>query len=281
MDARLARIIGQIYEAAGDPSAWHACLESLCDLFGGTGAGLLHHDHRTDSGGVHAAARYDPEALRLYAQYYSAVDPWACGLPDWQRRLGQVVPGQAIVPHDAMVKTEFHATYRRFGHTRSLIGLVEVESTQQTSVLSVTRADHHEPFDQAEVRALSVLVPHVQRALEIHRRLVGAAQQQAVMADTLDRLSTGIVLVDAKLRPILVNAVAADILRRCDGLSIAGGEIRASTPQATQRLRGALAEAAAITAGGIIATGIIAFCVERPSGRRAFEITVTPAPPGQ
>ena len=275
MEADLGRIIGQVYEAATHAAAWETCLTSISGLLGGTAAGLLHHDHRTHGGGIHASAWSDPEATRLYIEHYHAKDPWALALSGRPLSPGQILPGQRVVPHDRVVKSEFHAVFRRYGITRVIMAFLEA-SPERTAVLSVNRSDRDEEFGERATALLAVLLPHVRRALQIHRRLVTAEEHRAALTDVIDRLDTGVVLVDAALKPVLINRAARELLGQCDGLVIAAGELRARTPEPTRRLRDALASAAAVTAGLSMERPGAALCIGRPSGRRAYQLLVTP-----
>jgi len=71
-------------------------------------------------------------------------------------------------------------------------------------------------YSRDEVRLFAVLVPHLQRAMEIHKRLGAADLRAATTAQLLDTLSFGIVLFDASGSVISLNTAAKRVLDRHD-----------------------------------------------------------------
>ncbi|HEX5500694.1 MAG TPA: helix-turn-helix transcriptional regulator [Thermomicrobiales bacterium] len=107
---------------------------------------------------------------------------------------------------------------------------------------ALCRARRAGNFGAAEMRLMQGLVPHLARALELHRRLGAAEGRAADLARALDRLDAAVVLTDAVARPVFVNAATARFDRA--GLRIAPSGIAADTPAATARLRAAIAAVA-------------------------------------
>lgn len=62
--------------AAENTAHWDVFMLALCDALGAKTGGVLWHD-LVGAGGVLASARNDPEAARLYATQYAALDPRA------------------------------------------------------------------------------------------------------------------------------------------------------------------------------------------------------------
>jgi DNA-binding CsgD family transcriptional regulator len=103
---------------------------------------------------------------------------------------------------------------------------------------------------EAEKQVFARLMPHVRRAIDIHRRLYGAQLQRDGALQALEALRIGVVLVDRAGRPIFANRVAEKILSRGDGLSLVRGQLRAARPQDSRKL-GALIEGATKTSRGL------------------------------
>jgi DNA-binding CsgD family transcriptional regulator len=276
-DEEVLRIVGQIYDAAGSPDRWETCLASIRDLFDGTYANLLHHDFRSHDGGIRATTIADPAAIQAYDQHYHRVDPWALEASGRPLAPGGVFLGQALLVHRDMVKTEFYADYgRRVGTTRTIFGVLEVSSSRVSSALTINRTDADPEFGPEDARLLRILVPHLLRALAIHRRLTNIDAHRAAAADVIDCLSTGVVLFDAKLRPVLVNQAARNFYAQRDGLTLDAAGLRAGNSALTSALRRTVAAAAAVTdsASLEVADGVLK--IPRPSGRLPFQIVVTP-----
>jgi DNA-binding CsgD family transcriptional regulator len=274
-DSRIHRIISQIYDAAGNPDQWAACLASICDLLHGSAAHLLYHDAEAHESGIRAST-LDPIAARLYSEHFHRVDPWAQRLTPGIARSGTIALGQSLVSHHEMVKTEFYADYGRTADTtRTLIAFLDTSGARSTG-LTINRSDRGHEFDATHARLIGILLPHVRRALTFHRRLMSIDARRAAAADVIDGLSIAVILVDARLRPVLVNRAAERLLAARDGLVIDRSGLRASTAALTAALRTILVNATGITDGSVSETGAHALAMPRPSGRRPLQITVTP-----
>jgi DNA-binding CsgD family transcriptional regulator len=93
-------------------------------------------------------------------------------------------------------------------------------------------------------------VPHLKSAILLGHRLRLAEQHAAGLATVIERLDQGAIVTDAEGRLLIVNARAAQILERGDGLSSINGELRASTHALTEQLKSSITTMAADLAGG-------------------------------
>jgi DNA-binding CsgD family transcriptional regulator len=158
-----------------------------------------------------------------------------------------------------------------------MVGLIEA-SPEAVSGISVNRSERQVSFDAEDTALLTLLMPSLKRALQIHRCLTGAELMAANAMDVLDRLPHGVLLVSAGAVVLSTNRAADEILRARDGLTIDRGELRASAVALTTQLRSAL-EAAVRTAQGLaIDAKSTAFTLPRPSGRRALSVVIAPLP---
>jgi DNA-binding CsgD family transcriptional regulator/PAS domain-containing protein len=176
-----------------------------------------------------------------------------------------------------MVRTEYYSDYgKSFGLTRCLIGCLEMQSTTRFAVVSVNRPDRASEFGSDEAGLMQILIPHLQRALILHRRLTSLEAERAAAADVIDRLPIGVILVDGDLKVTLVNRVANQLIGQQDGLTVHARVLRATSPTLTARLHGVLTAAVAVTVGESLAVDNAALALPRPSGRRAFQVLVVP-----
>ena len=271
---RLLGAIREVYDSATDATLWPGCLTAIGSLLGGTSTNLLYHDHRS-KGGIQLAIGADPELYRLYLEFGHALDPWALAFTPGQIPVGQVLIGASFLDHTRMKRTEFYAAMgRRFECTRSIIAVLE--ASQQTAALTVNRGDRHDEFATREAGTLSILLPHLRRALAIQRRLRVLDNGRAPILDAIDRLALGIVLVDHRARPIFVNRYAASVLQKDNGLSIDKESLVAAMPAVSAQLQRALGSAIAVTKGTAFATDDAEFLIPRSGGRRPLHAAVSP-----
>ena len=183
--------------------------------------------------------------------------------------------GEQLVTHAAVRRTPFYNDYgRHHDVVRCIVGTIEAER-DAVSVLSVNRGDAGQSFDRQEAALLSALMPHLHRAVQLHRRLADAQAVVDGSTSALDRLAHGVILVDASRRVMFANRTAAEILRAQDGLSVHNRELFGARAQDTNGLRTLIADALATSTGdGIGAGGMV--MLGRPSGRAALRILVAP-----
>lgn len=223
---------------------------------------------------MRATARFDPEALRKYAAYYGRLDPWvrsaaAKGL----LRTGGMGLGDSLVPSNEYHKGEFYNDFGREYGFRSGFSIIIRLDQNVAAALSVT--EHGRAFGEPELTLASRLLPHLQRALDIHERLAGLADQRSAAEAVIDRLPFGVVFVDAGGRAVLVNRTAQGIFDTHDGLTLRAKHLNAANLSQTNELRALVARAIAASRGDGVGSGG-AIPIGRPSGKRALQVLVTP-----
>jgi DNA-binding CsgD family transcriptional regulator len=271
----VSRLIGMIYDAAVDPQRWPAFLNSFSDAIHASGCALLHHDLRDWTGTISVAVRVDPDALSKYGEYFAAIDPWmrrgaAAGLLE----SGDVRLGQEIVRHEEFVKTEYYGDFAKHYQLTQIIGGVIRRDDSVTSSLTTLRPDSEDSFGEDDRTFMRLLLPHLQQALQLHRRLVGLELAHATAIETLEHMPLGVVLVHRDGTVTFANRAARVILEGRDGLTIDDKKILAWIPSESKRLRNLVSAAAHTGVGGQTRGGAMA--VSRPSMRRRLELLVTP-----
>ena len=274
IEESLLSVIAQIYEAVGRPELWEATLVSINDLLQGTAGNLLCHDHRNHNGTIYAST-IDPAANEAYSLHFHALDPWAGSI-----RAGTFVPEeiilrQSVLPY-RMVGTEFYSDFgRKLGLTCAIVG-VEASPDGASSVIRVNRPDAGAEFDPEAGRILSVVVPHLRRALNLHRRLMSVDSERKALIEILDRFRTAVVLFDTELHTVAMNQAASVLASVGDGFTIEKRQVRCAMPGVTSHLTRVLGSAAAIASGAALEARGSSLTLPRPSGRPSLLASVVP-----
>jgi DNA-binding CsgD family transcriptional regulator len=122
---------------------------------------------------------------------------------------------------------------------------------------------------------LEALIPHLQQALRIHRRIGSIESERASVIDALDRMPLGFILARANGTVILANRAARDILNLADGLQSVSGRLAAASPTENKVLQHWILTAAQAIDG--IAGGCGgALSVSRPSLKTPLSVLITP-----
>ncbi len=163
--------------------------------------------------------------------------------------VGSVVPTSALIPEREYARTIFYNEgVRPIGAFHGLV--VSPLRTPQLFVhLSTGRRLGHQDFCTDDIAAMQKLVPHLVTALHVTRRLAAADLRAAGASVALDRLDTGVILVDAAARILFANQTAEAVLSRNDGLGIDQEGVCACGHGATRVLRRLIASCRDITMG--------------------------------
>jgi DNA-binding CsgD family transcriptional regulator len=269
-------IIPDLYDALLQPQAWPGVLSRVADA---AGASLVHFMFAGARGGLlmsEMSPPIRPGTNELYRDYYGAIDP--------RRKLAQGLPvGKFLLCHrvfdeDFVRADEFYNDYLIPAGIRYLAGVRVFRSEEHDAMFGFFKNVGSDPFDDREVRTLQTLLPHLRRVAQVQHRLIALEAGSSPLAGALDRLASGLVIVDQSFRVRFVNRIAEDLLRAGDGLLLRNRRLLASDADASRRLDRLIAEAAQCAAGGDPHQGGGGLAVRRPSGQRPLLLVVAPLP---
>ena len=274
-------LVQDLLAAPGSTEGWERFLAQLCGALHGCGGNLISHNLETGHSNVSVFTRTDPAAVGEYQLHWCQQDAWKNAADPTDMKPGYVMIGDAVIAPGQFRRTAFYNEFgRRYDIGQCLVGIVETSPNGFTNV-SINRSDRGRRFASGDADLLRGLMPHLQRAVDVHRRLAGAELMAAHVSAVLDRLRHGVILISASGTVLSTNRAADDVLRARDGLALAHGELRASTVAHTNRLRSAL-DAAICTRQGITRDSRSeGFSIPRPSGRRPLSVVIAPLPAGR
>jgi DNA-binding CsgD family transcriptional regulator/PAS domain-containing protein len=272
---QLLRLVEQLYAAPGTSEGWQPFLEQLCDALNGSAANFISHNLAAANGCVTLTARTDPAALTAYQQHWIRHDPWARQFEKRARASGVVIVGEQLVTDAELRRTPFYNEFsRQYEIGRCVAGLIEM-SPRAYSVISVNGAPRRKPFGDAEASLLRRLMPHVHRALQIHRRLTAADARASALTQLFERTVHAVLLIDRAGDVIQMNPAAEQLLRARDGLLLDRKQLRATSAADTDALRTCLfAAIRTSTDAGLSAGGTL--LLRRSSGKRPLLAVVSP-----
>jgi DNA-binding CsgD family transcriptional regulator len=150
--------------------------------------------------------------------------------------------------------------------------LIVADGGRPISGISIQRLHGHRRFDDEDLAMCNLLAPHLARAHAVRRQLRASRQEQGVRTEVLDRIPTGIVLVDSTRLVVAINRAGERILRQRDGIQLDDGLLHA-TGRSNQIAMDALLDSPVAKspepAGGFMA-------IQRPSGRRPYSVNISP-----
>jgi DNA-binding CsgD family transcriptional regulator/PAS domain-containing protein len=268
-----AQLIEAIYEAALEPSVLDDVLAWMRARVGAT-ANLCFATSPEGPRPWHLHG-FDAGFFAAYTEHYHDQDIYIEGA--LARGLMQpcaVLPGEVLVDN-AAVRRSAMVNELLYPNDFGRMCASPVHMAPQGMVaLTFLRRRGAEPFGEEDVAFLQAIVPHFGRAARLRLRLEQQTPRPSWTLELLDTLPWGVILLDVRERPLLVNREAERILRQPDGLRLDRRGLFAEHPDDTRRLRRALASTLARAGDGAWAGADVQ--LRRPSGARPLLLTIVP-----
>jgi DNA-binding CsgD family transcriptional regulator len=229
-------LIGDIYEAALDPSAWPDTLRKVNEFVGAQASGIYSKDAVRKTGVTHHYFGADPFYIQLYAESHARYDPLAIFPPS-----GRVTTLPDLVSYDEYRRGLFYHEWLRPQGFADAVNVVLANCGLTQATLLTVLPGKSQMVDFEMRHRVELIVPHLQRAILIHGRLDEKQEESARLSETLDGLDTAIFLVNAECRVVHVNDAGKSMLRSARIFRLNGGRLAGSDAAAEQTLRDLLA----------------------------------------
>jgi DNA-binding CsgD family transcriptional regulator len=275
-DARLSALIAHYYDAALDSSLWPGTATRTAQVLDSTSTVIkLHGD----------GARVDLLECTDNLVVAERDRAWA---EDWHRRdlwversvahgLSRVITDEDLVTPEEQARSGFYQEWLRHLDIHHMLGAVFQAAEGVIGVLGIHRTREAGAYTEVERSKVALLLPHLQRALRLGRRLSALSQAHATALQALDRVDTGVIVVDARCRVTLSSAMADALLRGNTELAVHGGCLVLQRPALRDALS-ARVRAAVDVAQGEPGDPGAALCVPR-MGRLPLVLEIAPLRP--
>ena len=270
-NAALSELLADLYAAPLEPQKWQSFLDRLCALTN-IQTGYLVGSYAEEGNVILAGGglNFDAEILKLYNEHYGAQDPYRP--PLLEKGTPRFINGQELSPQNDLVRTAFYNDLLLpFGLDHMNVLCCSRTATDM-EVLSFWNGKNQNDPGAISVQLLETLLPHIQTAMQLRRRLATAATAQVFSETALDALSIAAFLVDRTGKIHHLNRLAFACLNQPKSLCIQQGRLTATIPSDTAALSQLIAQAASAhnrvveaPAGGALKLG-------------RLNLTVVPAP---
>lgn len=275
LDAALLDVIEDVYSAAEDPARWPVVVERIVNLLGCAAGALYVADLARGTASIGVPVNCDPAFMNSYQTYYAARDAWSIRAEQQKLlRPGVVLVSEMILDPADLRKTEYYTDWlmpQRF--ERSANVCISKKATLVAN-LNLMRARGSSEFDDAELRFLRLLTPHLRRATDLHRLVAETESAHRSLVEVLDRMPQGAILLSDDGTVCHMNRAASDIIAMNDGVSLTGTRLQVAGTRASAELRRLIKDAVASGIESMAGGGGSMRC-ERPSGKTAFQLLVT------
>ena len=236
-------LVGAIYDAAVDPSLWPQVLDRIRLFIPGDLCMLISEDAFSSRGKVHYASREEPEWMRAYFDKYIYLNPVLVPAI-LNTKVGDIISSWTYVPYEEYEKSQFHREWVTAKDYVDVVSCVLEKSPTSHAVLTVLRHRDQGLADEEAYRRMTLIAPHVRRAVTISRMVELKTIESEFLKETLDGLPAAILLVGQDARIHVANASARASLAAATLLAEVKGVLTVRDTAGQRALRAAIADAA-------------------------------------
>ena len=220
-----AEILAGLYGGTLDDEVWANTMTQLADLVGASGAQLVSVNPTTGRVLRDENHRLDPSVGDEYRRHWSSRDILI--EPFFATPIGMPHADHQLVSRETWESSPIFNEFALPSDTPYILATLLHKASDKLVALSMKASTRHGPFRASEARRLRAVIPHLQRALAIKDRLQLAQIRGDTLGHTLDGLSVGILILDARGRIVEASDAARKVMMKDAGVrSDPDGRIR-------------------------------------------------------
>lgn len=230
-------LIDLIYGAAMDSSQWPAFLAQFSAAFDGNQSTFFSHDLDNLDANFHAYSGIAPEFVSSYVDYYSKKNIFV----DKSKLVaeGEFISTESLVERRVYEQSEFFNDWVKPQGCREFATTNLARTDRVLTGITVLRGDR--PFTDDEIGRWRMLVPHLQRAVQIHRQIHQAHIVGTATLDAFDRLAIGVIVARADATILFSNRQARRIIGMGRNLRVRHNRLAGETVRSTGLLQDMIA----------------------------------------
>ncbi len=265
-------LVGLIYQGPLESVPWKSFLEHFRGLLDAMTVGLILRPPSEADRGLGLEEGDIPVAWKnAYQDRFFALDPFI-GLP-----IGEPTTLEELLPLQELTKSVFYTQYMKPMGALYALAVDVREPNGLEARLRAARPIGSRDFGSEEKTLCTRLVPHLERALQIHGRLQATESERNLYADTVDHFAVGTILLDANGQVVRMNHVAERVVREQDGLTLREGRLHTADRNSAHELKRLIKQALAAQRSEQPSM-VEALSVDRPSGRGKIGLLIRPVP---
>lgn len=221
----LSRLIGLIYDCVFDAARWSSAIDAVREALGFMTAEISVRRLPDGAPLMAATAGIAPEWLQRFQQEGAegGVELWGGA-----ERIARFPLAEPIVLSHAVSRAhiEAHPMHRNFAVPMGIADLVSIALLHDRDALAAIGLGWpaaRGTIQEQHLAPLRLLAPHLRRAVTIARLIEVHRQAAGTFAETLDALTSAVLLLDGALAVVHANAAAQALLRTREVMTIGAG----------------------------------------------------------
>ena len=266
--------IEAVHAAGLDASLWPKALAAVAATLGGSAAMFEVFDKRAACHREWYGSGVPPAAEIAYFEHYIADNPRWLFMP--RQRTGDISWDYQFIDELGMNEAPFYAELLAQMDLRYFLSGVLVATTEDYACISVQRSCSLGHVQRDEIGLMGRLLPHVQQAFDVARRLNGASEASKSFERAFDWIADGVAFVSAAGTVVYSNEALQAIVRRNDIVRLRKGAIEFLAVDARARFDKALDAVRRQRAGEQPVPTLTDFPVRRGADAPPYLVSVRP-----
>ncbi|HEY4276177.1 MAG TPA: helix-turn-helix transcriptional regulator [Rhizomicrobium sp.] len=241
-------LIGHLYDAAVDARLWRGMAGKIATAFDSTSTIVKFHG---GDGGVELLEMTEnmvvPDQRREWAEDWHRRDLWVHRTV--ANGMDKIVTAEMLVTPEEQRSSGFYGEWLSYFDIFHVVGAAFSMGEGAIGILGIHRPRDGAAYDAQDRHRTALLLPHLARTVRLGRQLSKANLAQVAALDALDRLDTGVVVLDTLGRIVHANAEAETSLRDNVVMGAANGRFIMRNADFQTRFTRLLREALAVASG--------------------------------
>ncbi len=278
MKPQYVNLIETLYESTIDSSRLNGFLEEMSSLTQSAAGGIYCCDESARNGGFMWAFGIpagELTAREREAEFHREVGRHMSPPP----RSGSISYTQDLLPGKRLHSEKLYSHFLRPQGLEQASCLYVEHGGHNTVAASFMRQSGHGKYGDEDKTLFSRIMPHLQRSFRLKRHTAGIPVGFSPAWEMLDMVPYGVVVFSSRHEVMYLNPQAERMTFDNDGLALHTTHLSASRSVENQQLRALLRNTIASTNDSTVPLSGGDMLVSRPSGKRAYSLTIHPLTP--
>jgi DNA-binding CsgD family transcriptional regulator/PAS domain-containing protein len=236
-----SKVVEAIYDCALDPTRWRDAIQLTAELCRSQVCIIAVHDYANGRSELTYNLGFDERLFRLHEEKYAAMNPFFS--PIRMLPVGTVKTRAMVVDDDEFYESRFYKEWVKPQSLDDALAVKLLHTDQRIGWWAAHTLEGQPRYGDAEVRLMTLLSPHVCRAITISDAFNLKTIRSEALEATLNALTSGVYLVDRLGRIIYMNRAAEQQIETGYVVRIENNRLAPTDRMARTTLTAAIGEA--------------------------------------
>lgn len=238
-------VVGEIYQSVFDLTQLANVIERIMRDIQGDSFILRLQDNVDNSVGFSIYSGYEPQWTKAYQDYFYKVDPYPEAI---KNNPISIESGEPFLT-DLFLKSEYYNDFLKPQNKYHCMGGHILRNDRYFVMFALQRHKKAQAFQEKEIQALNILMPHFQRVLKLNKQFSAINTQKQIAELALGCIPYGIIVFEENLKPSYINHAAEEVLAGDFGLKLMSQGIVTSISAESQQLQHMIRQGLGVAVG--------------------------------